>query len=129
MCLAGCESGQMPPIGHVVRVDTIRVVDTFKVKDTIFIPEQYVLIRSCITDIVDDPSDTAQYDVKYPGGDYGTTPDSNGVLMTVKYPQSRIWIRTEVRDTITFKDGKFFWPTHLCRCWGCLDSLRIERIR
>jgi hypothetical protein len=131
LLVIGCDSQSLPVITPQPkpRVDTIRVVDTVFQNDTIFLPERYVLIRSCITDVVDAPWDTLKYDVQYPGGDFGVTPDSNGVLMTVKYPETRVWIRTEVRDTITFKDGKFFWPRHLCSCWGCLDSLRIERIQ
>jgi hypothetical protein len=123
--LAGCDGGSVivPPTKPTViyKTDTVQVI----VRDTLYLPQRYVLIRSCVTDVNYDLFDTASYNIEFPpNGDWS---DSNGVLMRLRF-SNRAEVRTEVRDTITFTDGKFFWPSHLCTCWGCLDSLRIEKI-
>jgi hypothetical protein len=37
--------------------------------------------------------------------------------------------KTEVRDTIEFKNGEWFYPKMMCDCWGCYDSIRIEKLK
>jgi hypothetical protein len=124
----GCDSQSLPVITPQPKpkVDTIRVVDTVFRNDTVFIPERYVLIRSCVTGHDPYYHDTAVYNKEFPPS---TTVYDSALLPRLREYAEKIAIRTVVRDTITFKDGKFFWPTHLCNCWGCMDSLRIERIQ
>jgi hypothetical protein len=129
--LAGCDGGTVivPPTRPTVvyKTDTVQVIvrDTVTLNDTVYLPQQYVMIRSCVTGHDPYYYDTAVYNKEFP---LSTTVYDSALLPRLREYAEKIAVRTVVRDTITFTDGKFFWPSHLCNCWGCLDSLRIEKI-
>jgi hypothetical protein len=102
--LFSCGASVIPPVKPVA-------------KDTIYVPQQYVMVRTCTTGTIY-AYDTSQVYSNYANSELYYLVDS---FLGFE--------KTEVRDTIVFKDGKWFFPTPLCDCWGCLDSLRIEKIK